>query len=51
MQLSGVSNFAEVQSRLQQSGSNTVLTLDGDSSLTFANVSLGSLAADDFRFV
>ena len=34
-----------------QQGADTVFTLDADTSLTLSNVQLGSLQADDFRFV
>ena len=34
-----------------QQGADTVFTLDADTLLTLSNVQLGSLQADDFRFV
>uniref|UniRef100_E6VL91 5'-Nucleotidase domain protein n=1 Tax=Rhodopseudomonas palustris (strain DX-1) TaxID=652103 RepID=E6VL91_RHOPX len=44
-------NFTDVMSHTTQVGNDVVVTLDADNSLTLANTQIGSLAADDFRFV
>jgi len=40
-----------VQARLRQDGGDAVLTLDAETTLTFADPSAASLSADDFPFV
>jgi Ca2+-binding RTX toxin-like protein len=44
-------NFNAVLAATAQSGANSVITLDGDNTLTLQNVAVSSLHADDFRFV
>ncbi|MDQ2081670.1 glycerophosphodiester phosphodiesterase family protein [Xanthobacteraceae bacterium Astr-EGSB] len=43
-------DFSEVMSHATQSGSDVLLAIDADTTLTLANVKLAALATDDFRF-
>jgi 3',5'-cyclic AMP phosphodiesterase CpdA/Ca2+-binding RTX toxin-like protein len=42
--------FSEVMSHATQSGSDVLITVDADTTLTLANVKLAALTTDDFRF-
>jgi Ca2+-binding RTX toxin-like protein len=44
-------NFAAVQSKMQQVGAHTVITLDAQNAITLENVTAASLQASDFLFV
>lgn len=44
-------DFDAAMAQAAQVGSDVVFTIDADTSLTLAGVQLGSLGADDFRFV
>ena len=44
-------NFAAVQAASQQVGTNTLITLDADNTITLQNVALGNLQSNDFVFV
>lgn len=44
-------SFTEVMAAATQVGSNTVIAVDFNNSITLTNVSLMSLATDDFRFM
>jgi Ca2+-binding RTX toxin-like protein len=44
-------DFAAVLAAAQQDGSDTVITADGNNSVTLSNVALSALHVDDFRFV
>ncbi len=48
---SAFDTYSELMSAADQSGANTVITLDANTSITLLNVSKTSLLADDFRFV
>ncbi len=43
-------NFAAVRAAAAQSGNHVVITVDAINSITFQNVVLANLHADDFRF-
>jgi Ca2+-binding RTX toxin-like protein len=43
-------DFAEVMAQATQSGSDVLITVDADTTLTLVNVKLAALATDDFRF-
>jgi hypothetical protein len=43
-------SFAEVQAAMQQVGANTIVVDDAGNSVTFNNVAMANLGADDFRF-
>jgi hypothetical protein len=44
-------DFDDAMGSAAQVGADTVFTIDADTALTLKGVQLGSLAADDFRFV
>jgi Ca2+-binding RTX toxin-like protein len=44
-------DFAAVMAAATSSGSNTILTVDAQTSITLQNVALANLHQDDFRFV
>ena len=46
----GYASFADVMSHASQSGSDVILKLDPKDVIVLENVTLGSLAADDFTF-
>jgi hypothetical protein len=48
---SAFDTYSEFMSAAVQSGANTVITLDANTSITLLNVSKTALIADDFRFV
>ena len=48
---SAFSDFAAVQAKIAQVGSNTVTTLDADNTVTLQNVTAANLKAADFMFV
>ena len=43
-------SYAEVMSHAAQAGSDVLITIDADTTLTLANIKLAALATDDFRF-
>ncbi len=45
----GFDNFAEVVSQSQQTGSDTLITIDAQSSLLLQNIQLTQLQSDDFQ--
>lgn len=47
----GIDSYYEIQTRAMQVGSDTVVTLDNDNSITFLNTARWSLAIDDFIFI
>jgi Ca2+-binding RTX toxin-like protein len=44
-------NFGEVQDAMTQVGANTVITLDGDNTITLTNVTASLLTASQFDFI
>ena len=44
------SDFADVQSHMQQVGNDVVITYDDGNSITLQNTNIGSLNANDFLF-
>jgi len=48
--VSSLNSFSEVVSAAYQSGYDTVIDIDVDSSITLSNIALSQLHEDDFRF-
>jgi len=47
----GLADFAAVQAASQQVGSDTVITIDANTSITLSGVTAANLHADDFSIV